>query len=76
MLTVLFLIIVICFSWWLLKLCLKISWGLIKFIGFMLMILAIPAFITFLIIYGLSVMLIIPFVMAGCGIPMFRYSLI
>ncbi len=76
MMTLILLIISICFSWWLLKLCLKVSWGLIKFMGFMLLVLAAPVFIILLIGFGVSLMLVIPFVMAGCGLPMFRWGVI
>jgi hypothetical protein len=74
MITLLIAILLISCAWGLLKFTLKITWGLIKFMGFLFLILAGPAFLGILLLVGLSTALFIPCLMFGLGIPMFRHG--
>ncbi len=60
--------------WGLIKFCFNLTWGLIKILGFFFLIAACPVFLVFLIIFGLSSTLLIPILLLGIGIPMFRHG--
>lgn len=75
MITMLIIILLFTCAWGIFKFALKLTWGLIKFTGFLFMLLAGPAFLVILLISGLSIALGIPLVMLILGIPMFRHGL-
>ncbi len=74
--TIILMLIFFPILWGLLKLAFKITWGVVKFTGFLLMILAAPVFFIILFAAGISALLILPILMLFAGVPMFRWSLI